>query len=181
MHTKLQDAYSEFLSHKCSEKGHGKADCGIVVPHSFMSVCAKHVRDMLGGIYKEMEICDCIIFDPSEAQISLVELKSGTPKKRKIRVLNKARRQLVGGLKILFKILYDMGVSDVMLQLVIANNLPFRSMSTQKNFQKRIDCPVSIRVVLADCNSLLPNEYISVDIPKSGRRSDKCCGTNSSH
>lgn len=107
MHKTIQSIYSEFVSEECAEKGSGGADCSIELPPLFSVICAKGVSNKIGGIYEGKEICDCIILDPAEEKISLVELKSGTPNTRKIRLLLKAKRQLIGGLDILLKILHD--------------------------------------------------------------------------
>ena len=168
MHARLQDAYSECVSDECSETGDAGLACGIALPSQFVPICAECMRDTLGGIHKGKEMCDCIIVDQSEKKISLVELKSSTSKKHTIRVLNKAKRQLAGGLEMLVEILRDMGKSDIMLQAVLAKNVQFRSTSAQKAFQRNIKRPIHTKIVLTDCNSPLPSKYHHVKIPTQG-------------
>lgn len=156
----IQGIYSEFISDRCAEKGSGGADCSIEVPLSFSVICAKGVRNKIGETYKDKEICDCIILDPTEEKISLVELKSGTPNIRKTRLLRKAKRQLIGGLDILFKILHDIEKPRVKLQVILASNEQFRSAAAQKEFQKGLMYPINIKMRRVDCGSDLPNRYV---------------------
>ena len=159
MHKTIQSIYSEFMSSRCAEKGSGGADCSIELPPLFSAICAKSVGNKMGGIYKDKEICDCIILDPKEEKISLVELKSGTPNIRKIRLLLKAKRQLTGGLDILLKILHDIEKPQVKLQVILASNEQFRSIAAQREFYKRLEHPINIRMIRVDCGSSLPNKY----------------------
>ena len=160
MHKTIQSIYSELMSGECAEKGSGGADCSIKPPPSFSVICAKDVRNKIGGIYKNIEICDCIILDPTEEKISLVELKSGTPNTRKIKLLLKAKRQLIGGLDILLKILRDLEKPQVKLQVILASNEQFRSTAAQQEFYKRLKHSIHIKVIRVDCGSSLPNKYV---------------------
>ena len=160
-HKKIQNIYSEFVSDGCSEKGSGGADCGIELTPSFSVICAERAGNEIGGIYKNKETCDCIILDPAEEKISLVELKSGTPNIRKIRLLRKAKRQLMGGLEILHEMLRDVEKPQVKLQVILASNERFRSIAAQKEFHKRLEHPINIKLIRIDCGSSLPNRYVN--------------------
>lgn len=164
MHTRLQDAYSEFVFGKCTDTDHNGPNCGIVIPSSFVSIRAECVRNRLDGTHKKSKMCDCIIVDPAEEKISLVELKSGTTYRKK--VLRKAKCQLIGGLEMLVQILRDMGRSSVKLQAVIATNMRHRSVAEQIQFQKWLKGPVRARLVIVRCNCDLPDIYHDTPIPK---------------
>ena len=165
MHKNIRNNYLEFMSGECAEKGSGGMNCSIEPPLSFSVICAEGVRNKIGGIYKEKEICDCIIFDPLEEKISLVELKSGTPKIRKIKLLLKARRQLIGGLNVLLKILHDIEKPQIKLQAILASNEEFRSIAAQKKFQKRLVDSIDIKMIRVACGSRLPNNYVNIKVP----------------
>ncbi len=164
MRTRLQDAYSECVSDECTDVGHNGSNCGIITPSSFVSIRAECMRNRLDGTHTISQMCDCIIVDPLEEKISLVEIKSGTTYKKK--TLRNAKRQLLSGLEMVVKILRDMGRSSVKLQAVIATNLPHRSMAMQKQFQKWLKGSVRARLVIVGCNCDLPNIYRTTSIPK---------------
>ena len=160
----LQDAYLKYVTEECAETGDGGTKCSITMPSAFVCLCAECIRNRLYGTHKKGKMCDYIIVDPTEEKISLVELKSGTAYKKK--TLRNAKRQLMGGLEMVVKILRDMGRSSVKIQAVIATNLPHRSMAMQKQFQKWLKGSVRARLIIVGCNCDLPNIYRTASIPK---------------
>ena len=110
-------------------------------------------------------MCDCIVFDPGEEKLSLVELKSGTPRRGKLKLLNKARSQLASGLCMLLEILRDMDKPEIKIQAVLSSNEPFRSVVMQQEFQKPLKGQVRIKLIRIDCGSDLPDLYVTVKIP----------------
>lgn len=110
-------------------------------------------------------MCDCIVFDPEEEKLSLVELKSGMHRRGKLKLLRKAESQLASGLCMMLKILRDMDKQEIKIQAVLSSNKPFRSVSMQQKFYKPLKGPVRIKVKRIDCGSNLPDLYVTVQIP----------------
>ena len=109
-------------------------------------------------------MCDYIVFDPKEEKLSLVELKSGTPKRGKFKLLRKAKSQLGSGLCMLLETLRDMEKSRIKIQAVLSSNEPFRSIVMQQEFYKPLKGPVRIKLIRVACGSDLPDLYVTVQI-----------------
>ena len=162
----MRAAFPDLTTNECSETGNTGINCSVNLPTTYLALCAETVRDKVGGVYENAEMCDCIIFDPQEEEISLVELKSGTPA-CELRLLRKAKRQLTNGLCMLLEILQDLDKQRVRVQAVLSSKTQFRSVSMQKEFRKPLNCPVNVGLIRVDCGSDLPNQYTTVPIPQS--------------
>lgn len=166
MSNTIQNTYSELLSHLCAEIGDSGNECSIKLPPLFLSVCAKDMKGDKKG-HPTDEICDCIIFDPTEERISIVELKSGMPHRRKTKEVRKAKRQLEAGLYMLLDILRDLGRARAKIQLILScNESLFDNVPAQKNFYKPLELPLKIIPKRVDCGSNLLNEYTVIEIEK---------------
>ena len=117
----------------------------------------------MGVVYEKTEMCDCIILDPQEEKVSLVDLKSGTPT-HEFKLLRKAKRQLANGLCMLLEILRRLNKPWVRMQAVLSSKTQFRSIAMQQEFRKPLKGPVDIRIIRVDCGSELPNEYVTVPL-----------------
>lgn len=160
--TILADVYAREARDRCREHG-----CSVVLPKSVAIYCGEGVRDKTYGTSQpeKTPVCDCIVVDPAEKKISLIELKRHAGKKKWDRPEH-IRDQFRGSVKLLFDILDLTRQSDIRLQLVLCTNGKFRNASEHLAFSRPLEGSAPrLRIVRQKCGCPLPDSHHRVHAP----------------
>lgn len=161
MTQKIMSDYAEARSPKCKEHR-----CSVVMPESFTSYCGEMVRDIIHGTHEQsgQKMCDCIIADPDEDKISLIELKYHTGR-NKFDDVEHIRGQFEGGLNVLREVMKRARKPHICLEMVLCTNGRIAYPSEQRELGKPLPgFGGNIRRI--GCCEKLPGQYQTMSVQR---------------
>lgn len=161
----IKDIYSYAKINKCGNK-----KCHVHPENSLIVYCGEMLRDQIMEKGKPtIKMCDCIITDPREEKISVVELKNRRGFKGALEGKGKAghvgpvRGQFRGGLIVLRKILDRISKSRIHVQLVLYTKTQIQDRSEKKRLRRPLsNGPPNLGITMAICGEKIPADHVAV-------------------
>ena len=162
----ISDLYCDIQREKCAEN-----KCKVQTSQEFAVYCAESLaKSVMGNAYAQ-KICDCIIANSTEDEISVVELKFRSGKKGVLKGqglagrIEDVRAQLANGLDVLLRVLKNLQRNIIKIQVVLYTKSVIKDRSELKQLRKPLHIKFpKLTIQNVPCGGNLPDGYVPVSL-----------------
>lgn len=175
MTQKLKDVFPGIQSTRCHESG-----CTVNLKSSdsnqkLFAYSAKDLAGIVGPQEEGQKICDCIIFNQTEEEVTLVELKYRSGKKGILKGTGKAGRiddvikQFEDSLYVLYKILHKMKRPHIQIQATLFTKTLISNYTEKEKLRGPLCCISAFSIQNMKCGNTLPRRHLRISVDKLHR------------